>query len=198
MQAHIHFLLKSLVIATAIIFSFQKFFPHQSEDICNESRVETIRVKGNSLTGLIEDQESLQFINGAYKCQTPERNDIVVFTSPYHSIPLIKKIYAVPGDLIEFKEQRGRIHLFINDTELTNSKGEAFSFPSFLSKSLKHELEKYSGEVPFEHYLLLGNQFQGTWDSSRLGFVKKSQLLGKAKKSTMSFSEPMVGHEKSF
>jgi signal peptidase I len=136
-------------------------------------------VRGKSLSGLIEPGENVRVDFEYYESHEIERGDLVLFDYAGNENPLLKKVFGIPGDVIDFQREDGGITLLINSKPTVNSDGMAFSFSGLKQKLLEQYMLDYNNKIPEDAYLLLGNLSAGTVDSSQFGFVSKKGILGK-------------------
>jgi signal peptidase I len=107
---------------------------------------------------------------------SPERNDVVVFIYPVDkSKDFIKRVIGLPGDEIEIRGEK----ILIN--------GKPFQDPHGVytnqSRSGKREKETYHygpERVPENHYFVMGDNRDHSYDSRYWGYVPFSALKGKA------------------
>lgn len=137
------------------------------------------KVRGNSLSGIIENEEEVSVLNGFYKCNKAERNDIILYEFGGSSNPLIKIIKGVPGDNLKLQETQGGWLILINGNPLKTSIGEPYIVNSQAFNMLSLYIKDYGGKIPDNTYLLLGNVPQGSLDSTRFGLVDQSDFIGK-------------------
>ncbi|MES2106424.1 MAG: signal peptidase I, partial [Pseudomonadota bacterium] len=132
----------------------------------------------------------------------PQRGDIVTFSSPEDGMRLVKRLIAVPGDVVEMKDE----HLIINGVKgdyqllaadkkhLTPEReyaGEQLVLHESLGK-LQHGIivmpEKLAMrnfgpvKVPEGQYLMLGDNRDNSKDSRFIGFVKRELITGRVKR----------------
>jgi signal peptidase I len=133
----------------------------------------------------------------------PQRGDVVVFSSPVDGTRLIKRLVAVPGDVVAMHNKK----LVIN--------GE----PARYALSHKQELARHTGPadpmeliehvagasrtirwypvvlgsdsfqaivVPAGHYLMLGDNRDNSKDSRYIGTVPRELLIGRAERIVVS------------
>ncbi len=143
-------------------------------------------VRGNSLTGLLEDGETVSVLIGYYDCNEIEREDLILYSYAGSDAPLIKIIRGVPGDRFELREangdsdENGKVwHIIIGGEILTNSNGESYILNERGYGMLSLYEESYEGIIPEDSYLILGNLTSGSMDSSRFGLVHRDDMLGK-------------------
>ncbi|MDF3837791.1 signal peptidase I [Cupriavidus basilensis] len=128
----------------------------------------------------------------------PRRGDIVTFDSPADGTRLIKRLVAVPGDVVEMRHER----LFINGEaaayELLESVREPLDpvGPVDATRSMEsgplppHRVQWLSGvaardsfgplRIPAGQYLMLGDNRDNSADSRYFGLVPRALLIGRA------------------
>lgn len=129
----------------------------------------------------------------------PERGDIVIAYSPLDGVRLVKRVVAIPGDVVEVVDQS----LIVNGEVPTYELIEAESLPllteqdrrthGFATESLLgHERKVMYGTrrggfsqghqvtVPEGQYFLMGDHRNNSLDSRTFGLVDQASILGKA------------------
>jgi signal peptidase I len=134
----------------------------------------------------------------------PQRGDVVTFSSPRDGTRLIKRLVALPGDVVELRNER----LVINGHEaayqlaqqVTESIGQAQVPALRLSESLDGHARRIQlipaaraaarnfgpVTVPPEQYLMLGDNRDNSADSRYIGFVPRNLLIGRAERVLVS------------
>jgi len=137
----------------------------------------------------------------------PARGDIVVFDSPLNGQSLVKRVAAVPGDVLELDGET----LIINGQparyrpgDLTHLKAllgaTAAERPTVLSEAssgIEHEIlilpartsHRVFGpvRVPPGMYFMLGDNRDNSADSRYIGFVSRQRIIGRATQVVASF-----------
>jgi len=144
-----------------------------------ETTEKVAEVKGNSLSGLIEEGAKIKVLENYYACNDVKRGDIVEYHYAGNSNPIIKIVKGIPGDKISLKQNGNYWNILINGEVLKNSKGEAYHIDDKGYKILSLYINDYHGVIPQDAYLILGNDPAGSLDSSRFGFVGKDDFIGK-------------------
>ena len=132
----------------------------------------------------------------------PKRGDIVTFSSPEDGIRLVKRLVAVPGDIVEMRDE----HLFINGqaanyepisvasadhlTPTREFPGEQLVFKERLG-TLDHNIivmpDRFAlrtfapVKVPEGQYMMLGDNRDNSKDSRYIGLVKRELITGQVK-----------------
>ena len=148
------------------------------------TKIEDRLVRGNSLSGLIEDGASVKILFGFYDCHEIKREDIVVYRYAGNKNPIIKIVKAVPGDTFQLKQSLDGWNILVNNEILKNSLNQPYILDVKGYKMLSLYEKDYKGIIPKDAYLILGNLANGSLDGSSFGLIDKSDILGK-----VSFSE---------
>ncbi len=131
-----------------------------------------------------------------YRFSSVQRGDIVVFKWPVDPrIDFIKRVIALPGDLVEVTNGK----VYINGQELPSKLlGEEVEdgfkklvFEETLPNGVKHKIALYEEPilprrdmpptiVPEGHYFVLGDNRDNSEDSRYWGFLPKENIVGKA------------------
>ncbi|QEY13606.1 MULTISPECIES: signal peptidase I [unclassified Cellvibrio] len=127
-----------------------------------------------------------------YKITDPQRGDIAIFDSKVANKRLVKRVIGIPGDTVAMQNNR----LYIN--------GEAITYtPAANGDWLEHlqgknhivridpNTKTYANfapvKVPADHYLMLGDNRDNSADSRVIGFVPRSEFVGRSRSVIMSF-----------
>ena len=120
----------------------------------------------------------------------PTRGDIVVCYSPHDGKRLLKRVVGIPGDRIEMKDNR----LIVNGTtalyrDTLTPDGDSAVLRETVGHR-EHLVEVSSTQtaastfgpvvVPPQHYLVMGDNRDNSFDSRFFGFVPRSEILGQA------------------
>ena len=148
--------LRDLVIALIIAFFIIVFL------------YQPVKVEGNSMMPLLDDQERI-FVNiFVYRLEPIERGDIIVFRYPYDpSKKFIKRVIGVAGDRVRI--DGGQV--YVNGNPIA----EDYVAPAYADSQSNPEIT-----VPRNSYFVLGDNRNMSKDSREFGPVSVSFIYGKA------------------
>ena len=129
------------------------------------------------------------------KLSDPKRDDIIIFNSKVANKRLVKRVIGIPGDVIALQENT----LIVNGEaldykEVSSTSRSVDKQESFLEKGHFIRTNKSGStlsnfgpiEVPAEHYLVLGDNRDNSVDSRVIGFIPRSEILGRSKRVVLS------------
>lgn len=134
----------------------------------------------------------------------PQRGDVVTFSSPVDGVRLIKRLVAVPGDVVEMRDKA----LIINgqsaryealDTVLEPAGPVGVLVATHVKEATaqeQHEIQWLAGvkakdswgpiTIPADQYLMLGDNRDNSADSRYIGLVPRNLLIGRAERILVS------------
>jgi signal peptidase I len=133
----------------------------------------------------------------------PRRGDVVTFSSPKDGTKLIKRVIALPGDVVEMRDER----LVINGQPASYTLEDEASetLPGGLTKALQvtetvggaqHRIQilpqvaalRNFGPVtvPQDQFMMLGDNRDNSADSRFIGLVPRQLLIGRAERVLVS------------
>lgn len=129
--------------------------------------VSPVTVSGVSMNPVLESEEKLLMNKIVYKISEPERGDIIAF-KPQDSVTdhYVKRIVAIPGDIIEIRNNR----LLVN--ELVVDESEYLLEPMQSEDFKMYKLQE-------NEYFALGDNRNHSRDSRYFGPVKEKYIIGK-------------------
>lgn len=128
----------------------------------------------------------------------PQRSDVVTFSSPTDGTRLIKRLVALPGDVVEMRDEvlliNGQVADYAEPQQLQEPTDSGGSVPALrLTERLgdkQRRVQWLQGvnarssfgplTVPANHYLMLGDNRDNSADSRYIGFVPRHLLIGRA------------------
>ncbi len=134
----------------------------------------------------------------------PQRGDIVVFNSPQDGVLLIKRLVAVPGDVVEMRGKRLLINGAQADYALLGASTEALDHGMTLPA--QQVREQFGDQqrtiqwlpalntaanfgpvtIPADQYLMLGDNRDNSRDSRYIGLVPRALMKGRAERVLVS------------
>lgn len=121
-----------------------------------------IRVNQSSMNNTLYDKDIMILDKISYRFKSISRFDIVVVKKDKEY--LIKRVIGLPGEIIEYKENK----LYVNDKLVEEN---------FLHK--KTEDYKLEEKIPDNYYFVVGDNRPNSLDSRAFGLIKKDEILGK-------------------
>lgn len=128
----------------------------------------------------------------------PQRGDVITFTSPKNGTRLIKRLVALPGDVVEMRDEvlylNGVAANYLQITRRVEPLDGGSSTPAIHAKEsllgYEHAVQvlpevkamRHFGplQVPSNHYFFLGDNRNNSADSRYFGMVPRQLLIGKA------------------
>lgn len=134
----------------------------------------------------------------------PQRGDIVTFTSPADGKRLIKRVVALPGDVVEMRNKQLRINGVSADYVLLDTGSERVN--EDVTLPVLHLTEKFGDAqrtvqwlpavarassfdpitIPADQYLMLGDNRDNSADSRYIGLIPRKMLIGRAERVLVS------------
>lgn len=153
--------IKALLIAIALAFILRTFL------------FTPIVVEGSSMEPTLEDQNRMIVT----KIGEPKRFEIIVFHAT-ESEDYIKRVIGLPGDRIEYKEDKLYINgKLYNEPYLDDFKQELVDGPLTGSFTLK-ETPVGSDVVPEGHFFVMGDNRRNSKDSRHIGAIPFKKIVG--------------------
>ncbi len=110
------------------------------------------------------------------KIRDPRRGDVMVFEYPVdRSKDFIKRVIGVPGDVIQVQNKV----VYVNGTPYKNPH-EVHKETDLLSREQSPRDNFGPVRVPANSYFMMGDNRDRSYDSRFWGFVKESDIVGKA------------------
>ncbi len=127
-----------------------------------------VQVEGGSMLPTLQDKERLVITKLFYK---PKAKDIVVVKSHALGKHIIKRVIAVPGDVIDLDAETGDVTV----------NGEVLEEP-YIKEKLRSvgTLNQYPMEIPEDYVFVMGDNRNNSQDSRNLGLVAFDDVVGRA------------------
>ncbi len=122
----------------------------------------------------------------------PQRGDIALFDSSVADKRLIKRVIGVPGDVVQMRRNR----LIINGVPVAYSTVQGRQVEHLPEVShMVDTAERHRGfgdfgpvQVPPDQYLMLGDSRSNSADSRVIGFVPRSEFVGRSNRVVVSLN----------
>lgn len=165
------------------VHSDETLSKYLSDDSSCDAGVEKT-VRGDSMYPLISEGEVVRAQFNYYKCSVIARGDVVLIEYPVlRESHLIKRILAIPGDTIHVRHEGNDDALgwqvVVNDSLIQNSENIPYSFSRERIAHIQNDAQGYGGVIPENYYLVLGDNPQGTLDSTISGLFSKETIVAK-------------------
>ena|ERR1051326_3985887 len=136
----------------------------------------------------------------------PNRGDIVVFYSPYDGKRLVKRVIGLPGDMVEVRnnvlvingtavDYQALPEEFLRDTSPADRASHVYASEKLPEGN--HAVAAYPAvralrnfgpqQVPADHYFMMGDNRDESFDSRYYGPVDRKEILGRATSVVLSF-----------
>ncbi len=147
---------KDLAIALIVVTIVTTFF------------MQNLRVQGTSMAPLLDNSHMVIINKFVYKFKSPQRGEIVGFHSDNVSNPVVKRIIGMPGDLIDYRNEK----LYVNGTPINNEDKNVMMHGGDI---------KYPFTVPQDTYFVLGDNYNNSIDSrfNYIGCVPRNKIIGR-------------------
>jgi signal peptidase I len=193
--------LESLVV-TVILAIFGTTFVLQAFKIPTGSMEDTLLIGDHLLVNKFEFANHMEWLSHVMPFREIQRDDVVVFKFPYAENSsqepgehFVKRVIGLPGDRIRLVSRR----VFVNGKEVTepfvrhsypDQVAPGDNFPPSPSDEISGATLRWAeniqtfvkdGElvVPPDHYFVMGDNREQSWDSRFWGFVPRDLVSGK-------------------
>ena len=144
--------------------------------VLNQFVFSMVQVEGSSMLPTLQDNERLVVTKLFYK---PKAKDIVIVKSQTLGKHIIKRVIAVPGDIIDIHGGTGEVLL----------NGEVIQEP-YILEPLKNagSANQYPLTVPEGYVFVMGDNRNNSQDSRNLGLIAFEDIVGRASLRVTPFS----------
>ena len=144
--------------------------------VLNQFIFSLVQVEGNSMLPTLQSKERLVVTKLFYK---PKAKDIVVVKSEELGKHIIKRVIAVPGDIIDIHAGTGEVLL----------NGKVIDEPYILEQTKSGgNVNKYPLTVPEGYVFVMGDNRNNSSDSRNLGLIAYEDIVGRASLRITPFS----------
>jgi signal peptidase I len=134
--------------------------------------VQNFNIEGHSMEPSLHDQELILVDKWTYLFRAPTHGDVIVFIAPPQpSQDYIKRVIAVPGDVITIQNTMVIVDGVTLKETYVDPKNQGNMFSDKIIRNMV---------VPPNDYFVLGDNRMGSSDSREWGFVPKQNIIGRA------------------
>lgn len=152
---------KIIIVAAAIVLPIRYFI------------AQPFIVRGASMEPTYNDSDYLLIDEATYYFREPQRGEVIVFRYPQNPRQFfIKRIIALPGETVEFKEGKVKV-------KKDGDKEGIILDESYLTKDIE-TVGNTSLTLGEDEYFVLGDNRPASSDSRFWGPLSKKYLIGKA------------------
>lgn len=168
--------IEAIVIAV-ILAMFIRTFIIQAFKIPSGSMLPTLQIGDHILVNKFIYGVKLPFFNATViPVGKPVRDDIIVFRYPEEpDKDFIKRVVAVPGDVIEIRNKK----VFVNHEPVLQPFA-VYTDPHIVPAHVNQRDNMGPITVPPDAYFVMGDNRDNSYDSRFWGFVETSEVRGKA------------------
>lgn len=136
-----------------------------------------------------------------FKLSDPQTNDIIIFDSVASDKRLVKRVIGIPGDNISMKNNKLMINGQVIDYQKKSAKNDLINNQYDKTETINSQphvirinnivspLANFSEViVPKGHYLVLGDNRDNSADSRVIGFIPRSEIVGRSNKVAFSLN----------
>lgn len=134
--------------------------------------IQKFDVVGKSMESRLHNQESLIVDKASYHFREPARGDVIVFAAPPQpSVDYIKRVIAIPGDVISVENGVPTV----DGVRLRESYVDAKNMGASPTDRPIHDLV-----IPPGYYFVMGDNRIDSYDSRSWGLVPRDNIIGRA------------------
>jgi len=198
--------IKPLALAAAIIFPFKSAIADWNWVPSGSMRPTILEGELVFINKLAYDLKVPFTTQHLAQWANPQRGDIAVFYSPLDGTRLVKRVIGLPGDRIALHANQLTINGQLVAWSTANDAWRAYATPAEKREanvttetlgpvphpimSLPRQLALRDFEeitVPADHYFMMGDNRDRSFDSRYFGFVPRQRIIGRANAVVLSF-----------
>ena len=133
-------------------------------------------VEGDLMNPMLSTGSKINLLVSYYECNEVERGDLISYDYKGGKSPMIKIVYALGGDKLEFQNN----NLLINGEVMKNSADEIYFFQENEINMISLYIQ--DGKLIDSAFLIFGDNTKDSIDSRKFGAVSKQDFFGKFEK----------------
>ncbi len=144
-------------------------------------------VNDDAMAGVLDKGATVRVVKNFYKCNPVERGDLVLYRFSELRDPVVRVAQAVPGDSFKLVRSKDKVawNIQINE-ELLEIDGKPFKFGSDATPVLSLYEKSSQGKLDEKTVILFGINPPYENDSTSLGALSASDIVGKVLKANES------------
>jgi signal peptidase I len=131
--------------------------------------LQSVQVVGQSMAPTLQDSDRYFLNRWVYDIRAPRRGEIVVLKDPTDGAYCVKRVIALPGEVVYLKNGR----LFVNGKELPEP-----YLPMGVKTFTPEEVQEETVALGKNRYFVLGDNRNNSFDSRFYGPVSRENMLG--------------------